>query len=72
VTSLIDGIAAIRDGADGDLVGPTTLLTTVSQVSPIKAYFSVSESEYLGMAKSINAARSGEPPWDARAGFHSP
>src|SRR6266404_423483 len=48
----------------------TTLLTTVSQVSPIKAYFSVSESEYLGMARSINAPHSaGEQPWDARAGL---
>jgi RND family efflux transporter MFP subunit len=69
VTSLIDGIAAIATAQIGDLVGPTTLLTTVSQVSPIKAYFSVSESEYLGMAKSINAPRSGQQPWDARAGL---
>jgi membrane fusion protein (multidrug efflux system) len=70
VTSLIDGIAAIATAQIGDLVGPTTLLTTVSRVSPIKAYFSVSESEYLGMAKSINAPRSaGEQPWDARAGL---
>ena len=70
VTSLIDGIAAIATAQIGDLVGPATLLTTVSQVSPIKAYFSVSESEYLGMARSINAPRSaGEQPWDARAGL---
>jgi RND family efflux transporter MFP subunit len=70
VTSLIDGIAAIATAQIGDLVGPTTLLTTVSQVSPIKAYFSVSESEYLGMARSINAPHSdGEQPWDARAGL---
>ena len=70
VTSLIDGIAAIATAQIGDLVGPATLLTTVSQVSPIKAYFSVSESEYLGMARSINAPHSdGEQPWDARAGL---
>jgi RND family efflux transporter MFP subunit len=70
VTSLIDGIAAIATAQIGDLVGPATLLTTVSQVSPIKAYFSVSESEYLGMASSINAPRSDrEQPWDARAGL---
>jgi membrane fusion protein (multidrug efflux system) len=63
VTSLIDGIAAIATAQIGDLVGPATLLTTVSQVSPIKAYFSVSESEYLGMAKSINVPHSdGEQP----------
>ena len=70
MTSLIDGIAAIATAQIGDLVGPATLLTTVSQVSPIKAYFSVSESEYLGMATSINAPHSdGEQPWDARAGL---
>jgi membrane fusion protein (multidrug efflux system) len=39
VTSLIDGVAAIATAQIGDLVGPATLLTTVSQVSPIKAYF---------------------------------
>ena len=70
VTSLIDGIAAIATAQIGDLVGPATLLTTVSQVSPIKAYFSVSESEYLEMARSINAPHSNvEQPWDARAGL---
>jgi membrane fusion protein (multidrug efflux system) len=70
VTSLIDGIAAIATAQIGDLVGPATLLTTVSQVPPIRAYFSVSESEYLGMARSINAPHSdGEQPWDARAGL---
>jgi len=46
VKSLIDGIAGIARGQIGDLVGPTTLLTTVSQVDPIKAYVSMTESEY--------------------------
>ena len=39
VTSLIDGVAAIATAQIGDLVGPTSLLTTVSQLDPIKAYF---------------------------------
>ncbi len=69
VTSLIDGIAAIATAQIGDLVGPSTLLTTVSQVSPIKAYFAVSELEYLKMARSINGAGNVEQPWDARAGL---
>jgi RND family efflux transporter MFP subunit len=70
VTSLIDGIAAIATAQIGDLVGPATLLTTVSQVSPIKAYFAVSESEYLQMAESLNGPRRGDgEPWDARAGL---
>jgi membrane fusion protein (multidrug efflux system) len=61
VTSLIDGIAAIATAQIGDLVGPATLLTTISQVSPIKAYFAVSELDYLHMAGRIN--RGGKAPW---------
>ena len=45
VTSLIDGLAAIATAQIGDLVGPTTLLTTVSQVDPIKAYFPINEQD---------------------------
>jgi len=70
VTSLIDGVAAIATAQIGDLVGPTTLLTTVSQVSPIKAYFAVSEPEYLRIAGSINGPyRANAQPWGARAGL---
>ena len=47
VRSLVGGIAAIASAQLGDLVGPTTLLTTVSQVDPIRAYFSLNEQEYL-------------------------
>jgi membrane fusion protein (multidrug efflux system) len=47
VKSLIDGVAGIAKGQIGDLVGPNTLLTTVSQVDPIKAYVSMTESEYF-------------------------
>ncbi len=54
VTSLIDGVAAIATAQIGDLVGPSTLLTTVSQIDPIKAYFPLSEQEYLHMADLIN------------------
>jgi membrane fusion protein (multidrug efflux system) len=70
VTSLVDGIAAIATAQIGDLVGPATLLTTVSQVSPIKVYFTVSEVEYLRMAESINGPhRENAQPWDSRAGL---
>ena len=55
VTSLIDGIAAIASAQIGDLVGPTTLLTTVSQVDPIKVYFPISEQEYLGIADAVRS-----------------
>jgi membrane fusion protein (multidrug efflux system) len=65
VTSLIDGVAAIATAQIGDLVGPNTLLTTISQVSPIKAYFAVSELDYLKMAGRINGG--GKAPWASSA-----
>jgi multidrug efflux pump subunit AcrA (membrane-fusion protein) len=57
VTSLIDGVAAIAAAQIGDLVGPSTLLTTVSQVDPIKVYFPISEREYLAIAPSLARQR---------------
>jgi membrane fusion protein (multidrug efflux system) len=50
VLSLIDGIAGINTVQVGNLVGPSTALTAVSQVNPIKVYFPISEQEYLRMA----------------------
>jgi RND family efflux transporter MFP subunit len=47
VTSLIDGIAGIAQTQIGNLVSNTTVLTSVSQVDPIKAYFSISEQQYM-------------------------
>jgi membrane fusion protein (multidrug efflux system) len=47
VTSLVDGIAGIAQIQMGNLVGPNSILTSVSQVEPIKAYFPISEQEYL-------------------------
>src|SRR5215472_10468301 len=51
VVSLIDGVAGIAQAQLGDLVTPSTLLTTVSTVDPIKIYFPVSEREYLDYVK---------------------
>jgi RND family efflux transporter MFP subunit len=53
VTSPIGGIAGIAKTQVGDLVGPTTLLTTVSQLDPIKVTFPISEREYLHFAERI-------------------
>jgi RND family efflux transporter MFP subunit len=50
VLSLIDGIAGINTVQVGNLVGPSTVLTAVSQLSPIKVYFPISEQEYLRLA----------------------
>ena len=47
IVSLIDGIAGVAQAQIGDLVGQTTLLTTVSTLDPIKVYFPVSERGYL-------------------------
>jgi RND family efflux transporter MFP subunit len=55
VKSPVDGIAGIAQVQIGNLVNPTTALTSVSQVNPIKAYISISEQEYLHYAESINA-----------------
>ena len=53
VLALIDGIAGIAQTQIGNLVGPTTILTSVSQVNPVKAYFSISEQEYLAMSDRL-------------------
>jgi RND family efflux transporter MFP subunit len=67
VTSLITGIAAIATAQIGDLVGPATLLTTVSQVDPIKAYFPLSEQEYLRIAGRINGPGASSELWKGAA-----
>jgi RND family efflux transporter MFP subunit len=69
VRSLIDGVAAIATAQIGDLVGPTTLLTTVSQLDPIRAYFSLSEREYLAIASRINRSTPGAALWAAGKGL---
>jgi RND family efflux transporter MFP subunit len=47
VTSLVDGIAGIAQVQIGNLVGSNSVLTSVSQVDPIKAYFPISEQAYV-------------------------
>jgi membrane fusion protein (multidrug efflux system) len=69
VTSLIDGVAAIASAQIGDLVGPTTLLTTVSQLNPIKAYFPLSEQEYLGIAGQVATPASTATLWQSSGGL---
>ena len=55
----IDGIAGLATAQVGDLVGPTTKMTTVSKVNPIRAYFSISENQYLANAARVSAVISG-------------
>jgi RND family efflux transporter MFP subunit len=58
VTSLVDGIAGIAQVQIGNLVSSTSILTSVSQVEPIKAYFPISEREYVLVQKEGNAISS--------------
>ncbi|MEO8594455.1 MAG: efflux RND transporter periplasmic adaptor subunit [Candidatus Solibacter sp.] len=53
ITSPIDGIAGTRLVAPGNLVGQgeATLLTTVSNMNPMRVYVSISEREYLMYSK---------------------
>jgi len=66
VRSLVNGVAGLAKGQIGDLVGPTTILTTVSQVEPIKAYFAISEQQYLKLADRISAVTQGRRRADER------
>jgi RND family efflux transporter MFP subunit len=52
VISLVDGIAGIAQVQIGNLVGPNAVLTSVSQVDPIKAFFPINEREYVLVQKS--------------------
>jgi RND family efflux transporter MFP subunit len=52
VRSLIDGIAGTATVQMGNLVGPTSVLTTVSKLDPIKVYFPISEQEYMAYTKA--------------------
>jgi membrane fusion protein (multidrug efflux system) len=55
VRSLVTGIAGRAMTQVGSLVSQSTTLTTVSQVNPIKIYFSISEQEYLGLSGRVKA-----------------
>ncbi len=50
--SLIDGVAGIAQVQVGNLVSPTTVLTAVSEIDPIKVYLPISEVEYVRLAGS--------------------
>jgi len=55
VRTPITGIAGIATSQVGDLVGPTTVMTTVSTVDPAKVTFNISGQEYLKFAGEIKA-----------------
>lgn len=51
VRSLITGVAGQATTQVGNLVSLQSVLTSVSQLDPIKVYFSISDSEYLALVK---------------------
>jgi membrane fusion protein, multidrug efflux system len=53
VRSPIDGVSGISVAQIGDLISENTVLTTVSQVNPIKVSSPISEQEYLRFANRV-------------------
>jgi len=56
ITSPVDGVAGVASAQIGDLIMENTVLTTVSQVDPIKVLFPISEKMYLRFAERIQKA----------------
>jgi membrane fusion protein, multidrug efflux system len=55
---LITGVAGQATTQVGNLVSTQSVLTSVSQLDPIKVYFSISDSEYLELTKQASAGGS--------------
>lgn len=56
VRSLIGGVAGQATTQVGNLVSPQSVLTSVSQLDPIKVYFSISDAEYLALTSRAREA----------------
>jgi membrane fusion protein (multidrug efflux system) len=62
VKSPITGVTAIASAQVGNLVSPQTLLTSISQLDPIKVTFPISEIEYLKFASAIRERQAADQP----------
>jgi membrane fusion protein (multidrug efflux system) len=60
VRSLIDGVAGQALLQVGSLVGQSSVLTSVSQLDPIKVYFYISEQEYLALSARARSGGRGD------------
>jgi RND family efflux transporter, MFP subunit len=60
VTSPISGIAGISKVGIGDLMTPTTVMTTISAVDPIDIDFSISEQDYLRFVREKTGQAAGK------------
>jgi RND family efflux transporter MFP subunit len=56
VRSLISGVAGQATTQVGNLVSPQSVLTSVSQLDPVKVYFSISDREYLALTERAREA----------------
>ena len=54
VRSLVSGVAGQASMQVGNLVSPQSVLTSVSQLDPIKVYFSISDAEYLSLIDRVH------------------
>jgi membrane fusion protein (multidrug efflux system) len=60
VTSPISGIAGVSKVAIGDLMTPTTVMTTVSNVNPIYVDVSIAEQDYLRFQREKSGQAAGQ------------
>jgi membrane fusion protein (multidrug efflux system) len=57
VRSLITGVAGQATTQVGNLVSPQSVLTSVSQLDPVRVYFSISDAEYLSLTSRARAGK---------------
>jgi membrane fusion protein (multidrug efflux system) len=60
VTSPISGIAGISKVGVGDLMTPTTVMTTISNVNPIYVDFSIAEQDYMRFTREKSGQAAGQ------------
>lgn len=66
VKSPIDGVAGLSQAQIGDLIQPTSQMTTVSQLDPIQVNVPISEQEYLKFARQIEQVSDRQQPKEPR------
>ncbi len=59
VTSPIAGIAGIAKVGIGDLMTPTTVMTTISNVNPVYVDFSIAEQDYMRFSREKSGQAAG-------------
>jgi len=59
VTSPISGIAGISKVGVGDLMTPTTVMTTISNVNPVYVDFSIAEQDYMRFRREKSGEAAG-------------